>query len=139
VHFPILTSWGCFNFLDHFLKTSKKALELLWNRDSYANSKDTRRLSELCTLWYELHGKNLKDAGRLLILQKMCERLGDPSFNNFDKKKFAAYRATVTRLLFKLCAASSNNKAICSTLKKQSSVFSIILIKKSLLLIELKD
>lgn len=64
-----------------------------WNRDSYANSKDTRRLSELCTLWYELHGKNLKDAGRLLILQKMCERLGDPSFNNFDKKKFAAYRA----------------------------------------------
>lgn len=62
-----------------------------WN--SAGKGKENRKLSELCSLWYELHGKNLKDAGRLLILHKMCERLGNPSFENFNKKKFAAYRS----------------------------------------------
>lgn len=56
--------------------------------------KDNRRLSELVTLWYDLHGINLKAAGdtyrRLLALSRA---LGNPPASMFTPQCFAEYRA----------------------------------------------
>jgi integrase len=55
--------------------------------------KDNRTLFQLCELWYQLHGRNLKDGvGRLALLQNMCDKLNDPMLDNFSKKQFAKYR-----------------------------------------------
>lgn len=63
-----------------------------WN--SGGKYKDQRRLLELCELWHELHGKNLKDGiGRLHILRALCNKIKNPKVSDFNKKMFAAYRA----------------------------------------------
>lgn len=65
--------------------------ELPWNP---ADS-DNRRLSELCSLWHELHGHALKgSADRLRVLQALCQRLGDPPVSRFTATDFTKYRAT---------------------------------------------
>lgn len=62
-----------------------------WNSDK----PDRRRLSELCKLWYELHGCNLRDGeGRLSMLLNMCRALRDPIAITFNSKHFAHYRQT---------------------------------------------
>lgn len=59
----------------------------------WIRKKDNRSISQLCELWYEYHGKNLKDgAGRLQILLNIANALKDPSFGNFTKLHFLEYR-----------------------------------------------
>jgi integrase len=63
-----------------------------WN--SGGKHKDQRRLLELCEIWYELHGKNLKDGvGRLHLLRALCHKIKNPKIADFNKKIFANYRA----------------------------------------------
>ncbi len=55
--------------------------------------KDTRRLEELVTIWYRLHGKSLRDHIRLRKnLYRMAERLGNPIASDFTSEDFAKYR-----------------------------------------------
>lgn len=55
--------------------------------------RDTRRLNDLITLWYEHHGKQLRAGadthGRLL---SMSAAMGNPSVDSFNASIFAAYR-----------------------------------------------
>lgn len=54
---------------------------------------DSRRLSELCRLWYSVHGSSLKDGlGRLEILKAMSLRVGDPVASRFTAALFSVYR-----------------------------------------------
>ncbi|UZR30216.1 phage integrase [Methylococcus mesophilus] len=56
--------------------------------------KDTRKLSELVKLWFDLHGVNLKsavDTYRRLIA--LCDAVGDPYAYRFSAQVFADYRA----------------------------------------------
>jgi len=56
--------------------------------------KDTRKLSDLVRLWYELHGINLKAAGDThRRLQAMTEALGNPIAAQLTAQGFADYRA----------------------------------------------
>ncbi|MCW8827516.1 MAG: integrase, partial [Gammaproteobacteria bacterium] len=60
-----------------------------WN----SSPKDKRRLSELCNLWYRLHGVNLRDGkGRLAMLLNLCSAMGDPFAFKFTAKQFSHYR-----------------------------------------------
>ncbi len=56
--------------------------------------KDTRRLSELIQLWYDLHGINLKSSGDTYRrLMALTHALGDPLAYLLSAKHFAEYRA----------------------------------------------
>lgn len=56
-------------------------------------NKDTRRLDELITLWYRLHGKSLSDHVRLRKkLYWISEQLGNPIASDFTSGDFARYR-----------------------------------------------
>lgn len=51
------------------------------------------RLSDLVTVWYDLHGCTLKDGKqRLARCQALAERLGDPQAFEFDSLAWARYR-----------------------------------------------
>ncbi|HGO5814499.1 TPA: tyrosine-type recombinase/integrase [Mannheimia haemolytica] len=53
-----------------------------------------QRLSELCKLWYELHGKSLvSGAASYDKLKWMCKVFGDPYARDFTASDFAEYRA----------------------------------------------
>jgi integrase len=53
------------------------------------------RLSDLVTLWHDLHGCSLKDAKhRLARTLATVERLGNPMASNFDALAWARYRQT---------------------------------------------
>ncbi len=55
--------------------------------------KDGRKLEELITLWYRMHGKTLRDHVRLRkLLYRMAERLGNPVGSDFTSEDFAKYR-----------------------------------------------
>mgnify|MGYP006430554647 FL=1 len=61
-----------------------------WNR---IHRKDERRLNQLVDLWYEYHGKRLKDSeGRLQILKSIVNHLKNPMICNFTKHDFLKYR-----------------------------------------------
>jgi len=61
-----------------------------WN---HTHERDERRLDELVNLWYEYHGKRLKDAqGRLQILNLIVSHLKNPMICNFTKHDFLKYR-----------------------------------------------
>ncbi|EEI9680847.1 tyrosine-type recombinase/integrase [Salmonella enterica] len=54
---------------------------------------DSKRLSELVDIWYEMHGKTLTTGEeRKAKLKAVCERLGDPPVSEFDRNTFAVYR-----------------------------------------------
>ncbi|CUY73584.1 tyrosine-type recombinase/integrase [Serratia marcescens] len=54
---------------------------------------NTQKLSDLVTRWYEMHGKSLTSGEeRKAKLEAICERLGDPLVDTFDKNMFAIYR-----------------------------------------------
>lgn len=56
--------------------------------------RDERRLSELATLWYSLHGSTLKQGEkRYQGMLTLSERLGDPKAFAFNAEMFADYRA----------------------------------------------
>lgn len=55
---------------------------------------DMRKLKDLVERWYVVHGQNLKTgAQRLSLLNKMVERMGNPSVSKFSAADFAQYRA----------------------------------------------
>ena len=55
---------------------------------------DTRRLSELCTTWFELHGQHIKTGHkRMTELRKVVALLGDPLASQFTPELFAEFRA----------------------------------------------
>ena len=56
--------------------------------------KDPRRLSELVTTWYNVHGKTLDDGKRQKsALDNICKLVKDPVAQTFDKEIFADFRA----------------------------------------------
>lgn len=56
--------------------------------------KDTRRLSDLIELWYEHHGKQLRDGEhRLRILNHLATATGNPTASQFEAGHFTQYRA----------------------------------------------
>jgi site-specific recombinase XerD len=56
--------------------------------------KDSRRLSALVELWYENHGQQLRDGKhRLRILERLVEKIGNPTATKFDAAQFTHYRA----------------------------------------------
>jgi len=69
----------------------------LRNDERYPN-KDFRKLDELITLWYRLHGKTLRDHIRLRkLLYRMSERLGNPVASELTNENFARYREQRTQ------------------------------------------
>lgn len=71
--------------------------------------KETRRLSDLVKLWFDLHGVNLKsatDTYRRLIA--LCDAVGDPVVSRFNAQAFAAYRAS--RLSAGISASTLNRE-----------------------------
>lgn len=55
---------------------------------------DNRRFSELCKLWFDVHGKHLKDGERRLKkLELITEALKNPIANQLTPHKFLKYRA----------------------------------------------
>ncbi|MFZ3515068.1 tyrosine-type recombinase/integrase [Vibrio harveyi] len=66
-------------------------LELEFKRNN--TNRDTRKLEELVTLWYRLHGKSLSDHIRLRKkLYWISEQLGNPVASDFTSEDFARYR-----------------------------------------------
>lgn len=61
-----------------------------WNPEN----PDTRRLSELCQLWFDMHGKHLKDGERRLAkLLSTCEALRDPVAKQLSPPAYLRYRS----------------------------------------------
>lgn len=59
-----------------------------------APKRDERRLSELVTLWFTLHGSSLKQGDkRRREMLTTVERIGDPKACHFTAEMFADYRA----------------------------------------------
>lgn len=68
-----------------------KRLSIEFDRNNIG--KDKRRLDELVTLWYRLHGKTLRDHIRLRKnLYRMSDRLGNPIASDLTSEDFAKYR-----------------------------------------------
>lgn len=90
---------GYSNPIRRHFKTKTEALEyerecILKHERGTKPRSDKRRLSQLCELWYQLHGATLKDGeNRLKVLKYLCERLGDPIASKFTTKDFTHYRA----------------------------------------------
>lgn len=56
--------------------------------------KDNRTLWELCELWYDHHGKHLKDGKRRLRkLELICKAVGGPVANAFKPQQYLNYRS----------------------------------------------
>jgi site-specific recombinase XerD len=88
-------------------RTQKEALAFEQSiRGNYAQGKaydfaynTNYKLSDLAQMWFEYHGKNLKDGvGRLNILLDIIKRLNNPRFENFNKQQFLQYRNQRTDL-----------------------------------------
>ncbi|SHO59124.1 phage integrase [Vibrio quintilis] len=61
-------------------------------------NRDTRRLDEMITIWYRMHGKTLRDHIRLRkLLYRMSERLGNPIASDLTNEHFAKYREQRTQ------------------------------------------
>lgn len=66
-------------------------------RQSTDVKKDLRKLEELITIWFRMHGKTLRDGvKRRSLLQRICDRLGNPIASAITANDFAAYRETRT-------------------------------------------
>lgn len=59
--------------------------------------RDNRKLSELCNVWFDQHGKNLRDGERRLRkLLSTASELGDPLARQLTAKQYYEYRARQT-------------------------------------------
>lgn len=71
------------------LVISKHAAGLEWNK----SRRDTRRLSDLISRWYELHGISLKDGERRRrIMLRLAESMGNPDGSSFTPGIYSAFR-----------------------------------------------
>jgi len=69
----------------------------LRHKEAFPN-KDFRRLDEMVTLWYRLHGKTLRDHIRLRkLLYRLSERMGNPIASDLTNEQFAKYREQRTQ------------------------------------------
>lgn len=56
--------------------------------------RDKRRLKDLVGLWFERHGRSLKDGeGRRVKLEAIADRVGNPVALSFNAEAFTGYRA----------------------------------------------
>ncbi|WED27188.1 tyrosine-type recombinase/integrase [Vibrio sp. DW001] len=66
--------------------------------DELNPNKDYRKLEEMVTLWYRLHGKTLRDHVRLRkLLYRMSDKLGNPIASELTNEHFARYREQRTQ------------------------------------------
>ncbi|WCE30118.1 phage integrase [Vibrio sp. SCSIO 43137] len=66
--------------------------------DELNPNKDFRKLDEVITVWYRLHGKTLRDHIRLRkLLYRMSEKLGNPIASELTNEHFARYREKRTQ------------------------------------------
>lgn len=64
------------------------------SKDWAPEKRDTRRLSELVSTWYEVHGRGLRAGeGTKRRLLAAAQAMGDPVADRFNAETFAAYRA----------------------------------------------
>ncbi|MES9966033.1 MAG: tyrosine-type recombinase/integrase, partial [Sedimenticola sp.] len=64
------------------------------NKDWNPGKKDKRSLRGLVDLWYESHGKSLRDgSGRKRWLLQICAEIGNPSAASFSATDFTSWRA----------------------------------------------
>ncbi|MGF1700411.1 tyrosine-type recombinase/integrase [Photobacterium makurazakiensis] len=64
------------------------------------SKEDNRRLSELISLWYDYHGKNIKTGKMYLnVLSNLCNLMGNPIAANCRGKDYTHYRANRTNIL----------------------------------------
>lgn len=62
--------------------------------DWQPQKKDNRRLSELINVWYDLHGRNLRDSKRRLArLNAICESMRNPIAQKLTANDFAKFRS----------------------------------------------
>lgn len=74
---------------ESWLKTNK-TVSPEWEPKSRA---DKRKLSELIELWHSKHGQYLKSGkNRLLMLNNLCKRLGNPKAEEIKPSDFTVYR-----------------------------------------------
>lgn len=63
------------------------------NKDWNNTKKDNRSLLDLANIWYDFHGKGLKDGqNRLKVLRNIIKHLNNPSISRFTKHDFLKYR-----------------------------------------------
>lgn len=73
-------------------------ITLSMRTDELNPNKDFRKLDEMVTLWYRLHGKTLRDHIRLRkLLYRMSEKLGNPIASELTNEHFARYREQRTQ------------------------------------------
>ncbi|CAA0100684.1 Tyrosine recombinase XerD [BD1-7 clade bacterium] len=76
-----------------------------WN----SGNGDSRKLSELITLWVANHGQTLRDSTRRETkLRSICDALGDPQAKRLKPEQYLAYRDV--RLQSGLSAKTANNE-----------------------------
>jgi integrase len=72
-----------------WIKTNKTASSSWEPKTEY----DKRKLSDLIDLWFSTHGRNLKDGkNRKLMIDNLCQRLGNPRAENLKGSDFTTYR-----------------------------------------------
>lgn len=68
-------------------------LRKLATGETILQQQDTRRLSELCQIWYDVHGHTLKDgANRLTRLNFLCRSMGDPKAHQINTSLYINWR-----------------------------------------------
>lgn len=73
-------------------------ITLSLRNDELHPNKDFRKLEEMVTLWYRLHGKTLRDHVRLRkLLYRMSDKLGNPIASELTNEHFARYREQRTQ------------------------------------------
>jgi integrase len=84
---------------------SKTIVEVDWS----PKKKDSRKLSEIITTWFDLHGNNLRDGkSRLAKLMALAKQLGDPVAVKLEPQTYSQYRRA--RLEAGLAQKTMNNE-----------------------------
>lgn len=84
---------------------SKTIVEVDWA----PKKKDSRKLSEIINLWFDVHGNNLRDGSkRLAKLLALAKQLGDPVAVKLEPQAYSQYRRT--RLDAGLSQKTMNNE-----------------------------
>ncbi|KUI99941.1 phage integrase [Vibrio sp. MEBiC08052] len=98
------SEWGFFTTHDpnRFFARERDAknheITLTLRDEELHPNRDTRRLNEMVSIWYRLHGKTLRDHIRLRkLLYRMSERLGNPIASDLTNEHFAKYREQRTQ------------------------------------------
>ncbi|HEX7763599.1 MAG TPA: tyrosine-type recombinase/integrase [Cellvibrio sp.] len=68
---------------------SKTIVEVDWS----PKKKDSRKLSEIINVWFDVHGNNLRDGSkRLAKLSALAKQLGDPVAAKLEPQAYSQYR-----------------------------------------------